>query len=332
MTAHVLVVDDVEANRELLASQLEQIGCEVEMVADGYSALRAVEAGRTDLVLLDVSMPGVSGLEVCRTLKSQAATRMLPIVLVTGQTELEDRVRGLKAGADDVLHKPVALAELEARLDSLLEAKQTTDQMEAAEQVIASLAGALDARSPYTMEHSTRVAVLAEALGSAAGLSGEDLEDLYQGGLVHDVGKIGLPDSILAEAGPLDAQMQALVREHPVVGERIIAPLRSAQRLAPMVRHHHERYDGQGYPDRLAGDQIPLRARILAVCDAFDAMVSDRPYRPAMTLEAAATALAEGSGEQWDPMLVHLFINYVIRDASGARLGFEALPTAGEAA
>jgi len=308
----VLVVDDIAANRELLAGQLEQIGCQVELVCDGRSALRALELSRTDLVLLDVTMPGFSGLEVCRAIKSQPGTRLMPVVLVTARGELEDRVRGLNAGADDLLLKPVAISELEARVSSLLKAKLVRDRMDTAEQIVASLALALDARSPYTREHSSRVASLALTLGRAAGLEGLDLDDLYQGGLVHDIGKIGLPDRVLLDDGPLDGEMRALVRLHPVVGGEIIAPLKSARRLVPIVRHHHERYDGGGYPDGLAGYRIPLAARILAVCDAFDAMVSERPYRSALTISAAAERLAEGSGTQWDPALVRLFLADVV--------------------
>ena len=308
----VLVVDDIAANRELLAGQLEQIGCQVELVCDGRSALRALELSRTDLVLLDVTMPGFSGLEVCRAIKSQPGTRLMPVVLVTARGELEDRVRGLNAGADDLLLKPVAISELEARVSSLLKAKLVRDRMDTAEQIVASLALALDARSPYTREHSSRVASLALTLGRAAGLEGLDLDDLYQGGLVHDIGKIGLPDRVLLDVGPLDDEMRALVRLHPVVGGEIIAPLKSARRLVPIVRHHHECYDGGGYPDGLAGYRIPLAARILAVCDAFDAMVSERPYRSALTISAAAERLAEGSGTQWDPALVRLFLADVV--------------------
>lgn len=284
----------------------------MELVSNGRSALLALEHAHPDLVLLDITMPGFSGLEVCRAIKSQLATRQVPVVLVTGRGTLEDRVRGLNAGADDMLLKPVAISELEARVSSLLKAKLVRDRMDAAEQIVASLALALDARSPYTREHSSRVASLALALGRAAGLQGSDLEDLYQGGLVHDVGKIGLPDRVLLDDGPLDAEMLAQVRRHPIVGGEIIAPLKSARRLVPIVRHHHERYEGGGYPDGLAGYRIPLAARILAICDAFDAMVSERPYRPALTIEAATGRLAEGSGTQWDPALVRLFLADVV--------------------
>ena len=303
----VLVVDDEAANRELLSEQLASTACRVRTARDGVEALMAVDVFRPDLILLDVRMPGLDGLAVCRRLKSRPDTALVPIVLVTGSGELEDRIRGLAAGAEDFLDKPVDARVLEARVASLLRLKRLHDGLDAAGQVVMSLAVAIDARSPYTRAHSTRVAQLARMVGQAGGLGDPATDDLYQAGQVHDVGKIGLPDSLLTVDGLLDVRGWELVRRHPIIGERILAPLRSARRLGPIVRHHHESYDGRGYPDSLAGDEIPLAARILAVCDAYDAMVSDRPYRRAMNAAAAFEILRAGAGRQWDPSGVSLF-------------------------
>jgi len=306
-TPVVLVVDDGAANRELIEACLADVDCHVRTAADGPSALQAIQASPPDLVLLDVQMPGIDGYEVCRRIKSSARSRLLPVVMITSLDRTADRVRALESGADDYMTKPVDRIELVARVRSALRLKSVYDSLDSAEQVIFALAAAVEAKDPFTEAHTQRVAETARKIGCRMGLGASDLDALYRGGLIHDIGKIGVPDAILLKPGPLDAHQLATMRQHPVIGETIVAPLRSSAGLLPIIRNHHERYDGTGYPDRLAGSNIPRLARIVAVCDAFDALVNDRPYRSRKAPEEALAILRAGASRQWDPEVVALF-------------------------
>ncbi len=258
------------------------------------------------------------GYEVCRRIKANTATRLVPVVMITSLDETNDRVRALEAGADDYMTKPVDRVELVARVRSALRLKAVYDSLDSAEHVIFALAAAVEAKDPYTEAHTQRVADAARAIGSRMGLPNSDLDSLYRGGLIHDIGKIGIPDAILLKPGPLDPAELATMRMHPQIGENIVAPLRTGASLLPIIRHHHERFDGTGYPDRLSGGSIPRLARVVAVCDAFDALVNDRPYRPRKSLDEAVATLRAGSGTQWDPEVVNLFASDI---PSCARLG-----------
>jgi putative two-component system response regulator len=291
-----------------MEAYLAPVGCEVQAAASGPEALRLIQEVRPDLVLTDAMMPGMSGFELCRLVKSNEGGRLLPVVMVTALNQVSDRVLALEAGADDFLAKPVDRLEVQARVRSLLRIKWIYDELDDTESVIVALAKAVDAKDNYTEAHTERVASRARLLGEMAGLSGTDLDDLYRGGLIHDIGKIGVPDAILLKPGPLNAEEMNIMRRHPVIGEEIARPLRSAAKLLHIIRHHHENFDGTGYPDRLAGEDIPLVARIVAISDAYDAMVSDRPYRPGMTQDRALAILKMGAGSQWDPALVPMFV------------------------
>ena len=317
-TPVVLVVDDGEANRELIEACLAGVDCQVRTAEDGASALKGVQAWRPDLVLLDVQMPGIDGYEVCRRIKASPATRLLPVVMITSLDRTEDRVLALECGADDYMTKPVDRIELVARVRSALRLKSVYDSLDSAEQVIFSLAAAVEAKDPYTEAHTQRVAETARSIGVRLGMEAADLDALYRGGLLHDIGKIGIPDAILLKPGPLDADEEITMRTHPIIGETIVAPLHSATRLLPIIRHHHEHYDGSGYPDRLAGEAIPKLARIVAVCDSFDALVNDRPYRGRKTVDEALAILRGGRCRQWDAQVVDVFISDVVRST---RLG-----------
>jgi cyclic di-GMP phosphodiesterase len=307
----VLVVDDGAANRELIEACLAGVECEVRTAEEGLSALRAIFTSPPDLVLLDVQMPGMDGYEVCRRIKANAASRLLPVVMITSLDHTSDRIRALEAGADDYMTKPVDRVELVARVRSALRLKSLYDSLDSAEQVIFALAAAVEAKDPYTEAHTQRVAEAARLVGARMGLSGSELDSLYRGGLIHDIGKIGVPDAILLKPGPLDAEELVAMRAHPIIGETIVAPLRSGAGLLPIIRHHHERFDGDGYPDRLAGGKIPVLARIVAVCDAYDALVTDRPYRQRKSREEALAILRAGARRQWDPAVVDHFISEV---------------------
>jgi cyclic di-GMP phosphodiesterase len=303
----VLVVDDGEANRDLIEACLEGVDCQVRTAADGTSAMKAIQASPPDLVLLDVQMPGMDGFEVCGRIKSSQASRLIPVVMITSLDDTSDRVRALEAGADDYMTKPVDRVELVARVTSMLRLKKVYDSLDSAEHVIFALAAAVEAKDPFTEAHTQRVAESARAVGARLGLGPSQLETLYRGGLIHDIGKIGIPDSILLKPGPLSADEQVTMRLHPIIGETIVAPLRTGAGLLPIIRNHHEHWDGTGYPDHLAGTSIPPLARIVAVCDAFDALVNDRPYRARKTVEEALATLRAGAGRQWDPTVVDLF-------------------------
>lgn len=310
--ASVLVVDDEAGERDTLHDILTRLGHEVVLRQDGVSALAAVEREPPDLILLDITMPGMSGIEVCRVLKQDPKTRLIPVVLLTGGWERETRIAGLEAGADDFFNKPFDLVELTTRISSLLELKRFTDELEHAEAVIASLALAVEARDIYTSGHCARLAKTAVALGRRLGLGSEALRVLRLGGFLHDLGKLGVSDDILLKPGPLTAEERAAMKVHAVMGERLCQPLHSLDAVRPVIRHHHERWDGSGYPDGLAGDAIPLPAQILGLVDVYDALVNCRPYKPPFTpKEARAILQKEAAQGLWNPELLAEFLRLV---------------------
>ena len=306
--AVVLVVDDGLANRELVQAYLSGLDCEVRLASDGASALEQIQQEPPDLVLLDVQMPGMDGYEVCRRIKAGPGGRLLPVVMITALNQTDDRVRALESGADDFMSKPVERVELVARVRSALRLKALYNTLDSAEQVIFSLAAAVEAKDSLTEKHTQRVGESARHLGSRLGMPEVALDALFRGGIIHDIGKIGVPDSILLKPGALDPEETIRMRSHVLIGENIVRPLRSASTLLPIIRHHHERFDGRGYPDGLRGREIPRLARIVAVCDAFDALVNDRPYRPRLPVDRALAMLVDGAGHQWDPEVVDLFV------------------------
>ena len=310
--ARVLVVDDDEWNRRLLSRMLSEDGCAVEMAASGAAAFTVLQRGPVDLVLLDVVMPGLNGIEVCRRLKAEPATRLTPVVLVTGLDDRANRIAGIEAGADDFLQKPVDEVELRARARSLLRVKRYTDDLDSAEAVIVSLAQTVEARDEYTDGHCQRLARYAVALGEHLGLRPPALATLERGGYLHDLGKIAVPDGVLLKAGPLTAAERALIQLHPVTGDALCGNLSVLRTVRPIVRHHHERLDGSGYPDGLAGDAIPLLAQIMGVVDVFDALTTERPYRHAMPVSEACAELRAEVRAGWRRSdLVEAFVQLV---------------------
>ncbi|HET7466807.1 MAG TPA: HD domain-containing phosphohydrolase [Candidatus Dormibacteraeota bacterium] len=304
----VLVVDDGETNRALVEAFLSDLDCRLESVEDGPSALASIDREPPDLVLLDVQMPGMDGYEVCRAIKARPRGHLLPVVMLTALDNATDRVLALEAGADDFMSKPVDRVELVARVRSALRLKAVYDTLDSAEQVIFSLAAAVEAKDKYTEKHTHRVAETARHVGEKMGLPERALDALYRGGMIHDIGKIGVPDAILLKPGPLSGDELRIMRAHTTVGESIVRPLRSGTNLLPIVRNHHEHFDGNGYPDGLAGRAIPRLARIVAVCDSYDALVTDRPYRKARSVEDAIATLVDGAGRQWDPEVVEVLV------------------------
>jgi putative two-component system response regulator len=304
----VLVVDDSAANRDLIEACLAGVECEIATAADGPGALKAVEATPPDLVLLDVQMPGMDGYQVCRRIKADPRLRLVPIVMLTALNDVNDRVTALESGADDFMSKPVERVELVARVRSALKLKSVYDRLDGAEQVIFALAAAVEAKDLHTQRHTHRVAKMARHVGQCLGLSEVELDVLYRGAMIHDIGKIGVDDAILRKPGPLDPDELAKMRAHPVVGAEILRSLPSGSDVVPIILHHHERIDGLGYPDGLRGQEIPLHARIVAICDAYDSLVNDRPYRRSTSSAEAVAILLDDAGRQWDPQILKLFV------------------------
>jgi putative two-component system response regulator len=307
----VLVVDDNSANRELLAAYIGELDCEVRTASTGRVALTMIETEPPDVVLLDVHMPDIDGYDVCRRIRSIPGLSFMPVIMITALDQTEDRVKALEWGADDFMTKPVQRVELVARVRSSLRLKALHDTLDSAEQVIYALAAAVEAKDLLTERHTRRVGAWARHVGACWGLSEPSLHALYRGGIVHDIGKIGVPEAILGKPGPLEGDEVTKMQAHPIIGESIVAPLRSASRLLPIIRHHHERFDGHGYPDSLQGTEIPLLARIISVCDAFDALINDRPYRNGIPVADAVEVLREGAGTQWDPEVVDIFVREI---------------------
>ena len=299
MFERILIVDDEAPARIALATLLRREGFEVCDVSDGAAAITACGSFRPDLILLDIMMPGMDGFEVCRRIKATPETRLTPVVLITGLSATEDRIRGINASADDFLSKPIDFNELLARTRSLLRLKQYTDELEHAESVLDTLAQSIEARDPYTSGHCERLAEMSARLGGRLGLPDDDLLALRRAGIVHDIGKVVVPDAILLKPGPLTPAEIEVMRKHPVVGERICAPLRTFGRVLPIIRHHHERHDGSGYPDGLRGDEIPLTAAILQLADVYDALTTDRPYRKASLWEEALQIMDDEAKLGW---------------------------------
>jgi putative two-component system response regulator len=299
MYEKILIVDDESGARAALEFLLRREGFEVRDAADGPSAIQECATFRPDLILLDIMMPGMNGFEVCRHIKATPETRLTPVVLITGLTATEDRIAGINAGADDFLSKPIDLNELLARTRSLLRLKQYTDELENAEAVLFSLAHSIEARDPYTHGHCERLAEMSARMGERLGVPEEQIKALRRAGVVHDIGKVAVPDSILLKPGPLTADETKVMQKHPVVGERICAPLKTFRLVLPIIRHHHEKHDGTGYPDALQGEEIPLTARILQLSDVYDALTTDRPYKVAFTPEVALDLMGEEAERGW---------------------------------
>jgi putative two-component system response regulator len=299
LTGTILVVDDQEPNRELLDELLTAQGFKVITVPDGASAFLELTRTQVDLVLMDVMMPNLSGFEICDKIKSNPETCLIPVVLITALSEKEDRIEGIKAGADDFLTRPVDRTELLARVRSLLRLKQRTDELERAEAVLFTLARSIEGKDPYTHGHCERLSEGSARLGAHLGLAEEEITALRRAGVVHDIGKVAVPDAILLKPGKLTEDEWKLMREHSVVGERICAPLKSFRLVLPIIRHHHEKLDGSGYPDGLRGDAIPMTARILQIVDVYDALTTARPYKRAFSGADAFQTMREEVDKGW---------------------------------
>jgi len=309
----ILVVDDQPSIAGLMGQLLTMRGYEVVTASDAQQAEAEVRRQAPDLILSDLRMPGKSGYDLCRELKSDPATRLIPFVLITGLTDSADKVRGIEAGADDFLNKPVLAEELTARVKSLLRVKEFTDELETADSVLCTLGLSVEARDPYTEGHCERLALRAADLGRHLGLDEDSIVALRRGGYLHDLGKIVVPDAILKKGSDLTLQEWEIMKRHPATGENICKPLKSLRLVLPIIRHHHEHADGSGYPDGLRAGEIPLLPRVLQVVDVYDALCTARPYKPALAHDQAAQTMREEARRGlWDAELVDEFFSMLV--------------------
>jgi putative two-component system response regulator len=306
----ILVVEDDPHVRDVLSGLLGALGYRLLVATSAEQALDALNVVSPDLVLTDVHLGAMSGVELCARLKADPRYELMPVVILTAVGDLQARVAGLAAGADDFFTKPVEFVELRTRLAALLRVKQLLGQLERAEAVITTLALTIEARDPYTLGHCDRLSRYAVAVGEVLGLDAEMVRSLRLGGYLHDLGKIAVPDGILLKPGPLDPLEQERIRAHPGAGSDLVLGLRSLELVRPIMRHHHEKWDGSGYPDGLKGEAIPLGARIISVVDVFDALHTDRPYKAALSRsDAVAVLLRETDAGYWDPRIVDIFLD-----------------------
>jgi putative two-component system response regulator len=325
--SRVLVADDDASLRLLMSVLLERAGYNVAVAADGIAALALANEYEPDLILLDVQMPGLNGIEVTRRLRARAQTAITPIILVTGLGETADKVAGLDAGASDFIIKPFERADLLARVRAGLRMKHATDRLEDAQAVLVALATAIEAKDSMTEHHCSRLATHAVGLARLMQLPDTLIEAIGYGAVLHDVGKIGVSETLLTKAGPLTDNEWQDMRRHPAIGSRIVEPLRLGRLVAPIVRGHHERFDGTGYPDGLRGADIAIGARIVTVVDTYDAIVNDRPYRRGRSHKEAVQEMLSWRGTQFDPDVLDLFVGRfedlsstaADRDGSGTR-------------
>lgn len=319
----VLVVDDHPSSRMTAVALLSVEGYEVLEADSGPAALARVVECNPDLILLDVMMPGMDGFEVCRRLKQDDATRLIPVVFITALNDRRSLIMGIEAGGDDFLTKPFDRLELCARVRSLIRQKLLNEDLDHAEKVLFSIASAVESRDPVTGNHCERLVAMGKAFGEFINLSRNEIRALMWGGYLHDIGKVGIPDCVLLKADKLTPEEWEIMKQHVLIGERICQPLRTMREVLPIIRNHHERWDGSGYPDGLVGEKIPYLAQVFQIIDIYDALTSERPYKPAFTPTEALEIMAQETAKGWrNPKLVQQFTEFIC-----SRLQVEAPPT-----
>jgi putative two-component system response regulator len=311
-TPKVLVVDDHAASRMTSVALLAMEGYEVIEADSGTAAIALIAHKQPDLILLDVMMPEMDGFEVCQRIKHSEQTRLIPVIFITALNDRRSRIRGIEVGADDFLSKPFDRLQLAARVKSLVRQKRLNEDLDHAEQVLFSIARAIESRDPNTGDHCERLIKLGKAFGEYLKLSRNQIRDLMWGGYLHDIGKVGIPDAVLLKQGKLTPEEWEIMRQHVSIGEQICQPLRSTRGVIPIIRHHHEKWDGSGYPDGLKGDDIPQLAQVFQMIDIFDALTSERPYKNSYTLEEALEIMSEETHKGWrNPKLMQQFAEFV---------------------
>ncbi|HTC90207.1 MAG TPA: HD domain-containing phosphohydrolase [Bryobacteraceae bacterium] len=312
ISATILMVDSEDINRRLLKAIFKTTPYKILEAHRASEATAMLQSEKIDLVILDLMLPEMSGPELCRWMKARRSTQLIPVLMITNLQGVENEIVGISSGADEFLIKPLHPAVVRTRVRAMLRNKSLIDSLEEAETILLAMAQTVEHRDEYTGKHCQRLAVASVMLGEALGLPSQDLTALYRGGYLHDIGKIGIPDAILFKRGPLTSEEWEVMRSHPVRGEEICRPMRSLAPVLPIIRSHHERWDGSGYPDGLAGEGIPLLARILQVADIYDALTSERPYKQALAPEEAFAVMEEEVRRGWrDPELVPLFASTI---------------------
>ncbi|HEY9632116.1 MAG TPA: two-component system response regulator [Coleofasciculaceae cyanobacterium] len=308
----ILVVDDHPSSRMTAVALLSVEGYEVLEADSGPKALKRVVEGNPDLILLDVMMPGMDGFEVCRRLKEDEQTRLIPVVFITALNDRRSRIMGIEAGGDDFLSKPFDRLELAARVKSLVRQKRLNEDLDHAEQVLFSMARAVESRDPNTGDHCERLVEMGKAFGEYIQLPRADIRNLMWGGYLHDIGKVGIPDAVLLKKGRFTPEEREIMNQHVMIGEKICKPLRTMRGVIPIIRHHHERWDGSGYPDGLVGDEIPYLAQVFQIIDIYDALTSERPYKSAFTPAEALEMMVQETEKGWrNPKLMEQFTEFI---------------------
>jgi putative two-component system response regulator len=317
----VLIVDDHPSNRMTAIALLSIEGYEVLEADNGINALDEVYAKNPDLILLDVMMPGMDGFEVCRRLKQDEQTRLIPVIFVTALDDRRARLKGIEAGGDDFLSKPFDQLELSARVRSLIRQKRLNEDLDHAEQVLFSIAKIVESRDPNTGDHCQRLVDQGHAFGEFLGLSRTEVRDLTWGSYLHDIGKVGIPDAVLLKPGRFEPEEWEIMKQHVLIGEKICKPLRTMRGVVPIIRYHHERWDGSGYPDGLKGDEIPYLAQVFQVIDIYDALTNERPYKQAMLPQEALALMSEETAKGWrNPKLMEAFKQFIQQGETQASL------------
>ncbi len=310
--ARVLVVDDMATNRALVKAVLRGPEFDVFEAASGEQALEMLPVQEFDAVLLDIIMPGLNGLEVCRRIREELEMNLLPVIMVTSMGSPDDVVQGMEYGATDYVAKPFNAAELLARVRAAVEHKRLTDRLDDTESVLFALARLVEAKDGTTGDHCDRLQHLAMIFGKALGLPYEDLEALRRGGVLHDIGKVAVPEAVLLKRGPLDDNEWMAMKQHPTIGAHLCMPLKTMRRTVEIVRCHHEKWNGSGYPAGLEGEDIPLLARVFQIVDSYDALRSERPYKKAFDNATVLRILEEETEKGfWDPELMAIFLDIV---------------------
>ena len=324
--ANILVVDDMATNRRLVESLLQDKNYNFTESSGGIDALEKIKANNFDAVLLDILMPDLDGFGVLTEIRKNSKLQLLPVIIVTTLDTPEDIARGLELGATDYVTKPFNPIELGARVSSAIEKKRLTDRLDNAEAVLYSLALMVEARDKNTGDHCARLSHMAVVFGKELGLDYEQLEALSRGGVLHDIGKLGIPDNILLKKGKLDVQEWEIMKQHTTIGASLCRPLRSMQATIDIVLYHHEKWNGSGYPIGLSGEDIPFLARVFQIVDIYDALSTERPYKPALPVEKIRKIFLEESEKGfWDSQLVEQFLDILDNRPESLVLGEDTI-------
>jgi putative two-component system response regulator len=315
----LLIIDEIDLNRRLLRAMLKTAPYRILEAQRPSEALAILDREKVDLIIVDQVIPEMSGTEFCQLIKNDRRTQLVPVLMTTSLQGVENEVAGFESGADEFLLKPLRPALVRTRIHSMLRNKALVDSLEEAESILFALAQSVEHRDRHTGMHCERLAAYGIALAQALGLPPRDQLALYRGGYLHDIGKIAIPDSILFKRGLLTEQEWQVMRLHTIRGEEICRPMKTLAPVLPIIRSHHERWDGSGYPDGLRGEEIPLLARILQIADIYDALTTARPYKPAFSHEHTMELMMEESRRGWrDPELVPLFAQITQHSDGGA--------------